>query len=1156
MRFFGKFILSLSVAFLSFSPIAGAGEGLVERDGLPNFCHKLQTGRSVKLVYLGGSITSARDGWRELSYNWLRVRYPEVSISHINAGIGGTGSVLGVFRTDKDVVAYKPDLVFVEFAVNDGGRKEDDEIRTVEGIVRKIWSALPETDICFVYTTDDGKFRQYLEGKTDSALSAMEMVADHYGIPSIHFAPRLAALYREGKLIFTGDPAQNRDRIVFTSDHVHPLSESGHPLYAASVAEGLECMASQGERKPHQLSSPLRDDNWQAATLLALSETRMEGWELVKAGPLYETYHSFMPMVYKGVPGSRITFSFKGTAVGLYDFLGPKSPKLKVTIDGVCHNVLRFDRHCSYLRRANMMLAENLDDTVHQVCIEVTDEPFDKSSILYSEHLKKYQENPASFSGVEYYLGYILLVGNPVPEDLFEAQSILETGDEAWRTGNLSVAKHCYESILAGEGLNEPCLQNSVRLRLARLLLQEGDTALALDALDSLNAPALYQTLMADDIRSAIDGSPESFRTQYSSPGTQAATLFVLQGFKDGDGSREAPFGDIETAVRYAGRLCAEGELDAGAIRILLLDSKYSISGPVILDCSCSGTLANPICISSAAGSRRTVITGEMPLTAWRIETDPAVLSNLPEGSKGKVWTMEMPPLDTLVFGGFGSGRSHSGTYRFDTMPVPELFYEGKVQVMSRWPNLRDTVASINRFRAERVNRWGQESDVWLHGYWKKLYADSYEKLGEVEDGRMRLSPPYNRYGFGDASAGFITESRWYALNVLSEMDRVGEWKYSSADHRLWFYAPSPFRQDRCLMSMAGPGFLLDGCDNLVFENLEFAYLRGDGLIARNCNNLSFFQCQIHDLSGLGIQVLGGSGHIFHSLVIHDMGRGGIYLQSGDKLTLEPSGCVVENCHIYNLSRIDRTYTPAILLDGAGIKVQHCKFESIPSSAIRLEGNDMLIQLNEFSHCVQESNDQGAIDIWFNSFYRGNIIRWNYFHDIGSPERMAGAVRMDDAISGVAVVENIMQRSSTDIFGAVQVHGGNYNYIEGNLFLDNKQAVSQTPWPDAYWDRHWHNSNTLKALASRDLGSARWKKYPELIFHLYDSPNRNFVNDNQFINCPTIFLKNSNTPTNNDIDRMVLFNNCEKKKTVKRLSAMASIMDPWHKIPLQDIGLY
>ncbi|MBS1606116.1 MAG: glycoside hydrolase family 3 C-terminal domain-containing protein, partial [Bacteroidetes bacterium] len=122
------------------------------RQGLPNFFGKLKSGRPVTIAYLGGSITNARGGYREQSLAWLKKYYPGSNISAINAGVGGTASDLANFRLRHQVLAFKPDLVFVEFAVNDQFTPPASIHATMEGIVRQIWRQDRYTDICFLYT--------------------------------------------------------------------------------------------------------------------------------------------------------------------------------------------------------------------------------------------------------------------------------------------------------------------------------------------------------------------------------------------------------------------------------------------------------------------------------------------------------------------------------------------------------------------------------------------------------------------------------------------------------------------------------------------------------------------------------------------------------------------------------------------------------------------------------------------------------------------------------------------------------------------------------------------------------------------------------------------------------------------------------------------
>ena len=94
---------------------------------LENTLYKLNHHKNFTVAYFGGSITEGAGSssyekcWAGLTTAWLRERFPDCEIRGIQAAIGGTGSTLGLFRCDENVTAYKPDLVFYEFACNDSG---------------------------------------------------------------------------------------------------------------------------------------------------------------------------------------------------------------------------------------------------------------------------------------------------------------------------------------------------------------------------------------------------------------------------------------------------------------------------------------------------------------------------------------------------------------------------------------------------------------------------------------------------------------------------------------------------------------------------------------------------------------------------------------------------------------------------------------------------------------------------------------------------------------------------------------------------------------------------------------------------------------------------------------------------------------------------
>ena len=106
------------------------------RAGVGHFMEKVKAGKEVTVAYLGGSITSM-NGWRNLTTDWLRATYPQAKFKEVHAAIGGTGSNLGVFRVAHDALQHNPDLLFVEFATNDGGAQPQAIWRSMEGIVRQ-----------------------------------------------------------------------------------------------------------------------------------------------------------------------------------------------------------------------------------------------------------------------------------------------------------------------------------------------------------------------------------------------------------------------------------------------------------------------------------------------------------------------------------------------------------------------------------------------------------------------------------------------------------------------------------------------------------------------------------------------------------------------------------------------------------------------------------------------------------------------------------------------------------------------------------------------------------------------------------------------------------------------------------------------------------
>jgi hypothetical protein len=393
-----------------------------ERGGAPNFLAKLEAGGEVRIAYLGGSIT-AQEGWRPKSLKWFQERFPKAKVSEINAAIGGTGSDLGVFRLQQDVLRNKPDLLFVEFAVNDAGSTTKQIHRSMEGIVRKTWKNDPTTDICFVYTLTGNMLETLKGGRFPRSASAMEVVADHYGIPSIHMGFEVARLEKSGKLIFQGakpntdeEKAKLEGKILFSPDSVHPYTDTGHPLYAEAVARAFTKLEKVGKVGGHELRSPILADNWEKATMVPLSRAKLtHGWKpLPPEHRFVKWYASRLPELWQASsPEDSISFRFKGTTARIYDLVGPDCGQVSISVDEETETVKpRFDAYCTYHRLATLSVAEGLFDVVHTVTISVHPEQPDKAKIL-SQRGKKI-DDPKKYDGRSWYAGAILVVGEVV----------------------------------------------------------------------------------------------------------------------------------------------------------------------------------------------------------------------------------------------------------------------------------------------------------------------------------------------------------------------------------------------------------------------------------------------------------------------------------------------------------------------------------------------------------------------------------------------------------------------------------------------------------------------------------------------------------------------------------------------------------------------
>jgi lysophospholipase L1-like esterase len=208
------------------------------RNGLPELFKKVQAGKPLVIAYIGGSVTQMDNKYRNQSARWIRDLWPNNKIQFINAGVAGTGMDLGACRIGEQVLRFKPDLIFIEFAVNGA------YLPGLEGMIRKIRRHDPSTGICILNGIFSGQSQFYIRGEIPANIRGMDSVAEYYGLPSIHMGLEPSLLEAQGKLVFKGTSVKKGDTMVF-SDGIHPTEWGGY-IYAGAIVRGLRLMGGGG----------------------------------------------------------------------------------------------------------------------------------------------------------------------------------------------------------------------------------------------------------------------------------------------------------------------------------------------------------------------------------------------------------------------------------------------------------------------------------------------------------------------------------------------------------------------------------------------------------------------------------------------------------------------------------------------------------------------------------------------------------------------------------------------------------------------------------------------------------------------------------------------------------------------------------------------
>lgn len=163
---------------------------------LASVMKKAGEGNDITVAYIGGSITQGVSGgdngcYAKLVTNWFESTFSNSKINYVRAGIGATGSYIGVHRADRDVISQKPDIVFVEFSVNDTTENTRRDVDSYDSLLRKLWNSESKPAVvCIGMTQENGT----------SVQNYHYDVAKNYDLPFISYRNAILDVIKNGQI--------------------------------------------------------------------------------------------------------------------------------------------------------------------------------------------------------------------------------------------------------------------------------------------------------------------------------------------------------------------------------------------------------------------------------------------------------------------------------------------------------------------------------------------------------------------------------------------------------------------------------------------------------------------------------------------------------------------------------------------------------------------------------------------------------------------------------------------------------------------------------------------------------------------------------------------------------------------------------------------
>ncbi|GHT29255.1 hypothetical protein FACS18942_10320 [Planctomycetales bacterium] len=616
-----------------------------------------------------------------------------------------------------------------------------------------------------------------------------------------------------------------------------------------------------------------------------------------------------------------------------------------------------------------------------------------------------------------------------------------------------------------------------------------------------------------------------------------AAEFFIAPGGSDNNGgTAEKPFAALAKARDTIREQRKTGKITADeAITVHLAAGQYFVNQSLELTKEDSGSETSPLKFVSAQPFAAEIIGGSgVPVSLFKKVSEPEVLNRLDKSIQNKIVVADLSSLKTPQW------KEWSNQFRGAPSVPPELFFNNEPMTVARFPNTgwagfktaldsglphnektdektkkaeeklkimykhpeTDTTKrhggafiydeeGLKLRDAARFERWNIDAGVWLCGYWTHDWSDEILRVASIDAKQKILQLlGIHGYGIGESSWAGYSERRFFALNLLEELDAPNEWYLDRKNNKLYFYPPKPFNDDDfvILSVLDSPLVKITDADYIQFQGISFGPTFGNAISIQGGTKCAVLGCQIRNTGRGGISLNGGTEHIVKSCDLYNIGATAVSINGGDRKTLTPANHLAENNHIHHFGRLSRTYCGAFGLQGVGNTVRNNKIHDAPHLAIGYGGNENKILRNEIYNVVQETSDAGAMYTGRDWTTQGNLIEENFVHHLGTSDSHGTmAVYLDDCDCGDTIRRNLFYKAGRAIF----IGGGRDNTAVNNIIVDCFQGIALDSrgmtWKQ--WnkpDDGWHLEGKAEAL---NYKNPPWStKYPKLAVIMDNMP--------------------------------------------------------------------